>query len=47
METYIEIKNAVKTFNGSIQALRGVDLSVKKGEVVLIIGPSGSGKSSL
>lgn len=47
METYIEIKGAVKTFNGNIQALRGVDLSVKKGEVVLIIGPSGSGKSTL
>jgi polar amino acid transport system ATP-binding protein len=47
VETYIEIKGAVKTFNGTIHALRGVDLSVKKGEVVLVIGPSGSGKSTL
>jgi polar amino acid transport system ATP-binding protein len=32
---------------GRIEALRGVDLVVQRGEVVVVIGPSGSGKSSL
>ena len=32
---------------GKIKALDGIDLSVRRGEVVVIIGPSGSGKSTL
>lgn len=33
--------------NHSIKALDGIDIEIKKGEVVVIIGPSGSGKSTL
>ena len=33
--------------NGKIKALNGMDLEVKKGEFISIMGPSGSGKSSL
>lgn len=42
----VEMKDVHKSF-GSLQALRGVDLTVKRGEVVVVIGPSGSGKSTL
>ncbi|KZD10028.1 ABC transporter ATP-binding protein [Oceanibaculum pacificum] len=37
----------VETFYGNIQALRGVDVSVEKGEIVTLIGANGAGKSTL
>ena len=42
----IELKNVNKHF-GSLHVLKDISLSVRKGEVVVIIGPSGSGKSTL
>ena len=42
----VEIKNLHKSF-GDNHVLRGIDFTVRPGEVVCIIGPSGSGKSTL
>lgn len=51
MNNMLEIKGITKTYNAGkpnqIEVLRGIDLTLKRGEVVALTAPSGAGKSTL
>ncbi len=42
----IELKNVTKSY-GAVQVIKGIDLTIEKGEFMVFVGPSGCGKSTL
>ena len=43
----IELADVTKTYAGKVQALRGVEMHVRRGEIFGLLGPNGAGKSTL
>ncbi len=46
MANALEINNLKKVYGSGVEALRGIDLSVKEGDFYALLGPNGAGKST-
>ena len=47
MKNLIEITNLSKTYASGFQALKGVNLNIRRGEILALLGPNGAGKTTL
>ena len=47
MSPIISVSNLRKTYAGGFQALRGIDLEIRRGEIFALLGPNGAGKTTL
>lgn len=47
MNAIVEVENLRKVYEGGFEALKGVDLSIRDGEILALLGPNGAGKTTL
>ena len=46
-DAVIEVRGLDKTYEGGFKALKGIDLTVRRGEIFALLGPNGAGKTTL
>jgi ABC-2 type transport system ATP-binding protein len=47
MEPIISVENLSKTYASGLQALKDIDLNIRRGEIFALLGPNGAGKTTL
>ena len=47
MEPIISVSQLTKTYQSGFQALKGINLDIKRGEIFALLGPNGAGKTTL
>jgi ABC-2 type transport system ATP-binding protein len=47
LQPIISIEGLTKTYAGGFQALKGIDLAIRRGEIFALLGPNGAGKTTL
>jgi ABC-type multidrug transport system, ATPase component len=47
MAPIVSVQNLTKTYGNGFQALKGVDLEIREGEILALLGPNGAGKTTL
>jgi ABC-2 type transport system ATP-binding protein len=47
VQSVISVSNLTKTYASGFQALKGVDLTIRHGEIFALLGPNGAGKTTL